>query len=65
MRTLHLLTILSDGILHSKEELATKLEVEPWTIKRDIEKLRNFGIKIESIRGIGGGYKMVEKFWKY
>jgi predicted DNA-binding transcriptional regulator YafY len=39
-------------------ELADRLEVEPRTVRRDVERLRALGFQIQGTRGAGGGYRL-------
>src|SRR5438132_6159595 len=40
------------------EELAERLEVSGRTIRRDVERLRELGYPVESLRGPAGGYRL-------
>ena len=40
-------------------ELATRLEVSPRTIRRDIDRLRELGYPVEATMGAVGGYRLV------
>ena len=40
-------------------ELATRLEVSPRTIRRDIDRLRDLGYPVEATLGAVGGYRLV------
>ena len=51
---LHLLIdILRDGALHRAEDLATRLEVSPRTLYRDIDRLVAAGVPVTGTRGQG------------
>ncbi|MCA9599799.1 MAG: YafY family transcriptional regulator [Myxococcales bacterium] len=39
-------------------DLAERLEVEPRTLRRDVDRLRDLGYEIDSARGVGGGYRL-------
>lgn len=39
-------------------ELAARLGVTERTLRRDIVRLRNLGYRIDSVQGIGGGYRL-------
>jgi biotin operon repressor len=40
------------------DELAGRLEVSPRTLRRDIDRLRELGYRVESLRGPAGGYRL-------
>lgn len=40
------------------QELAGRFEVEPRTIRRDIDKLRALGYPVHAARGVAGGYRL-------
>lgn len=59
--TTRLLTILELLQTHphlSGEELASRLEVEPRTVRRYIMMLQEMGMPVEGMRGPGGGYRL-------
>ncbi|HEX7733479.1 MAG TPA: YafY family protein [Ktedonobacteraceae bacterium] len=59
--TTRLLTILELLQTHphlSGEELASRLEVEPRTVRRYILMLQEMGMPVEGMRGPGGGYRL-------
>ena len=59
--TTRLLTILELLQTHphlSGEELASRLEVEPRSVRRYILMLQEMGMPVEGIRGPGGGYRL-------
>ena len=57
-RLLHLLSLLQLRQEWSGEGLATRLEVDVRTIRRDIDKLRSLGYPVDSTRGTAGGYRL-------
>lgn len=40
-------------------ELAQRLEISPRTIRRDVDRLRELGYRVEALRGPAGGYRLV------
>jgi predicted DNA-binding transcriptional regulator YafY len=57
-RLLALLSLLQMRREWTGQELADRLEVDPRTIRRDIEKLRSLGYPIEAAPGVAGGYRL-------
>jgi predicted DNA-binding transcriptional regulator YafY len=57
-RTLALLTLLQTHRQWSGPELARRLEVTQRTLRRDIERLRELGYRVEATRGTAGGYRL-------
>lgn len=57
-RLLHLLSLLQLRQEWSGEGLATRLEVDVRTVRRDIDKLRSLGYPVDSSRGTAGGYRL-------
>ncbi|EGD55106.1 helix-turn-helix transcriptional regulator [Gordonia neofelifaecis] len=57
-RTLKLLALLQAHRLWSAIELADRLETTERTVRRDVERLRELGYPVESVRGSGGGYQL-------
>jgi predicted DNA-binding transcriptional regulator YafY len=57
-RLLRLLALLQRRPTWSGVDLAHRLEVEPRTVRRDIERLREIGYQVEGIPGAGGGYRL-------
>src|SRR5438105_9180698 len=55
-RLLELLSLLQGRRDWPGEELADRLEVSARTVRRDIERLRQLGYPVESLRGPAGGY---------
>ena len=58
LRLFALLDLLQGGGLVSGPELARRLEVEPRMLRRDLVRLQEIGIPIESERGRHGGYHL-------
>ncbi len=57
-RTLALLDLLQTGRTWSGAALRSRLEVSERTLRRDIDDLRGHGYGIESVTGLGGGYRL-------
>ena len=57
-RTLKLLALLQAHRLWSAIELADRLGTTERTVRRDVERLRELGYPVESVRGTGGGYQL-------
>src|SRR5690625_7085 len=57
-RMLALLSLLQSQRFWSGRQLQERLEVSPRTLRRDIERLRELGYSVESIRGSTGGYRL-------
>ncbi len=57
-RLLRLLGLLQRRPVWSGAELAARLEVETRTVRRDIERLRALGYRIDSAPGVTGGYRL-------
>jgi predicted DNA-binding transcriptional regulator YafY len=57
-RLLELLSLLQARREWAGGELADRLEVSPRTIRRDVERLRQLGYPVESLRGRAGGYRL-------
>ncbi|GAA2369565.1 YafY family protein [Gordonia cholesterolivorans] len=57
-RTLKLLALLQAHRLWSAVELADRLETTERTVRRDVERLRDLGYPVQSVRGSGGGYQL-------
>jgi predicted DNA-binding transcriptional regulator YafY len=58
-RMLTLLSLLQDGRAWQGAELAERLGTTPRTMRRDIDRLRELGYPVESVRGPGGSYRLV------
>ncbi|MGW5262993.1 helix-turn-helix transcriptional regulator [Microbispora sp. NPDC004025] len=58
-RMLDLLSTLQTGRPFSGEELATRLAVSPRTVRRDVDRLREYGYPVETQPGPGGYYRLV------
>lgn len=59
IRLLRLLGLLQRRPLWHGNDLADHLEVEPRTVRRDVERLRALGYQVEGIAGASGGYRLV------
>ncbi|MCH7232242.1 WYL domain-containing protein [Glycomyces sp. L485] len=57
-RALALLNLLQSHRHWSAPELAQRLEVTVRTVRRDVERLRNLGYRIDSAPGAHGGYRL-------
>jgi predicted DNA-binding transcriptional regulator YafY len=57
-RVLALLDLLQSHRQWAGPELARRLEVTDRTLRRDIERLRDLGYRIETTRGTAGGYRL-------
>lgn len=57
-RLLHLLELLSGRGLVRGPELAATLGVDTRTLRRDVERLRQLGHPVETVRGRHGGYRL-------
>ena len=57
-RLLELLSLLQARRDWPGTELADRLEVSGRTIRRDVERLRQLGYPVESLRGAAGGYRL-------
>ncbi|GAB18896.1 putative DeoR family transcriptional regulator [Gordonia effusa NBRC 100432] len=57
-RTLKLLALLQAHRLWAATELADRLDTTERTVRRDVERLRELGYPVESVRGSGGGYQL-------
>ncbi|MEU8174718.1 WYL domain-containing protein [Microbispora hainanensis] len=58
-RMLALLSILQTGRPLSGDELAARLDVSPRTVRRDVDRLREYGYPVETQPGPGGYYRLV------
>lgn len=57
-RALTLLGLLESRPVWSGADLAARLGVTPRTVRRDIERLRNLGYRVDADRGADGGYAL-------
>lgn len=57
-RTLRLLSLLQRRSHWSGPELAARLEVTERTLRRDVERLRQLGYRVDAQPGVGGGYRL-------
>lgn len=57
-RILSLLSLLESRSVWSGAELAPRLGVTERTLRRDIVRLRDLGYRIDSVQGVGGGYRL-------
>ena len=57
-RLLTILELLQTHPHLSGEELASRLEVEPRSVRRYILMLQEMGMPVEGVRGPGGGYRL-------
>jgi predicted DNA-binding transcriptional regulator YafY len=61
-RLISLVAILSREGLTTAADLARRLEVSERTILRDIEVLSGSGVPIYAMRGVGGGFRLLEGY---
>jgi len=57
-RALRLLSLLQTHRFWPGGELAGRLEVSERTLRRDIDRLRELGYPVDSVRGVEGGYQL-------
>ncbi|QJW36748.1 helix-turn-helix transcriptional regulator [Cellulosimicrobium protaetiae] len=57
-RTLLLLSLLQARPDRTGPELARRLGVDPRTVRRDVERLRDLGYQVVATRGRDGGYRL-------
>ncbi len=57
-RLLRLLWLLQSRRYWSGAELSERVEVDPRTVRRDIDRLRELGYAVEASPGLGGGYQL-------
>lgn len=57
-RALALLNLLQTHRHWTGPELAERLGVSERTVRRDVERLRDLGYRIESVPGLAGGYRL-------
>jgi predicted DNA-binding transcriptional regulator YafY len=57
-RMLRLLSLLQTHRYWPGTELASRLEVSPRTLRRDVDRLRELGYPVDAARGVAGGYQL-------
>jgi len=57
-RVLALLAALQTGKAFTGDELATRLDVAPRTLRRDVDRLRSYGYPVQTQPGPGGYYRL-------
>jgi predicted DNA-binding transcriptional regulator YafY len=57
-RMLELLSLLQVRREWAGDVLAERLQVSARTVRRDVERLRDLGYRVESVRGPAGGYRL-------
>ncbi len=57
-RALALLSLLQTHRFWSGEELSERLEVSQRTLRRDIDRLRLLGYRVDATPGVAGGYRL-------
>lgn len=57
-RLLRLLSLLQSRPQWDGADLATRLDVTPRTVRRDVARLRSLGYPVDAEAGIGGGYHL-------
>jgi len=57
-RVLRLLSLLQVHREWSGQELASRLDVDVRTVRRDVDRLRQLGYTIDASAGVGGGYRL-------
>ncbi len=57
-RMLSLLSLLQTHRFWPGDELSSRLEVSPRTLRRDIDRLRDLGYAVDASRGVAGGYQL-------
>lgn len=57
-RALSLLNLLQTHRHWTGQELAERLGVTQRTVRRDVDRLRDLGYRIESVPGVAGGYRL-------
>ncbi|HWT33412.1 MAG TPA: YafY family protein [Microbacterium sp.] len=57
-RVLELLALLQTHRRWPGAQLAARLDITERTLRRDIERLRELGYRVEAERGLGGGYRL-------
>lgn len=57
-RVLTLLGLLQQRQVWTGPDLADRLGVTPRTVRRDVERLRTLGYRVQASQGVGGGYQL-------
>ncbi|APX32629.1 DNA-binding transcriptional regulator [Brachybacterium sp. P6-10-X1] len=57
-RALHLLDVLQSAPMRTGAELVERLGVDERTVRRDVARLVDLGLPVESLRGRYGGYRL-------
>jgi len=57
-RMLRLLSLLQVGREWPGPELAARLDVSERTVRRDVDRLRELGYRVDALRGPAGGYRL-------
>lgn len=57
-RALRLLELLQSAQLRTVAQLADRLEVDERTVRRDVARLSDLGVPVETVRGRYGGYRL-------
>ncbi|MEY9876252.1 putative DNA-binding transcriptional regulator YafY [Streptacidiphilus sp. MAP12-33] len=57
-RLLRLLSLLQSRPDWPGDELAQRLDVTTRTVRRDVDRLRELGYPVDSMTGLGGGYRL-------
>ncbi|MFD0776716.1 helix-turn-helix transcriptional regulator, partial [Streptomonospora algeriensis] len=57
-RTLRLLSLLQTTRFWPGTELAERLGVSERTLRRDVDRLRELGYRVDAAPGVGGGYQL-------
>jgi len=57
-RALQLLSLLQTHRMWRGAELAERLKVTQRTVRRDIDRLRDLGYRVDATSGIDGGYRL-------
>ncbi|MTB71592.1 helix-turn-helix transcriptional regulator [Arsenicicoccus cauae] len=58
-RALRLLSLLQSRPVWTGPDLVAELHVTDRTLRRDVQRLRDLGYRVESAAGTGGGYRLV------
>jgi predicted DNA-binding transcriptional regulator YafY len=57
-RLLRLLSLLETRVEWTGADLASRLQVTPRTLRRDVQKLRGLGYPVHAAPGVAGGYRL-------